>query len=30
VTIKDFGGWSAATKTHFSDTGIFVQITSQQ
>jgi sulfate/thiosulfate transport system substrate-binding protein len=30
VTIKDFGGWQNATKTHFSDTGTFVQITTQQ
>ena len=30
VTIKDFGGWANATKTHFSDTGTFVQITTQQ
>jgi sulfate/thiosulfate-binding protein len=30
VTIKDFGGWSNATKAHFSDTGTFVQITTQQ
>jgi sulfate transport system substrate-binding protein len=26
VTIKDFGGWAAAQKTHFSDKGVFDQI----
>jgi sulfate transport system substrate-binding protein len=30
VTIKDFGGWANATKTHFSDAGTFAQITTQQ
>jgi sulfate/thiosulfate transport system substrate-binding protein len=30
VTIKDFGGWAAATKTHFADGGTFEQITAQQ
>jgi sulfate/thiosulfate-binding protein len=30
VTIKDFGGWAAAQKTHFADDGIFNQITTQQ
>jgi sulfate transport system substrate-binding protein len=30
VTIKDFGGWAAATKTHFSDTGTFVEVTGQK
>jgi sulfate transport system substrate-binding protein len=29
VTIKDFGGWAAAQKTHFGDKGIFDQITAQ-
>ena len=26
VTIKDFGGWAKAQKTHFADGGIFDQI----
>jgi sulfate/thiosulfate transport system substrate-binding protein len=26
VTIKDFGGWAAAQKTHFADGGVFDQI----
>jgi sulfate transport system substrate-binding protein len=30
VTIKDFGGWANATKTHFSDTGTFVEVTGQK
>jgi sulfate transport system substrate-binding protein len=30
VTIKDFGGWAAATKAHFSDTGTFVEVTGQK
>jgi sulfate transport system substrate-binding protein len=29
VTIKDFGGWQKAQATHFSDQGVFVQITTQ-
>jgi sulfate/thiosulfate transport system substrate-binding protein len=30
VTIKDFGGWEQATKTHFSDGGTFDQVSGQQ
>jgi sulfate/thiosulfate transport system substrate-binding protein len=29
VTIKDFGGWTKAQKEHFSDGGVFDQITAQ-
>jgi sulfate transport system substrate-binding protein len=29
VTIKDFGGWTAAQKKHFNDGGIFDQIYSE-
>jgi sulfate/thiosulfate transport system substrate-binding protein len=29
VTIKDFGGWAAATKTHFGDGGTFDQVSAQ-
>jgi sulfate/thiosulfate-binding protein len=29
VTIKDFGGWSVAQKTHFGDGGVFDQIYAQ-
>jgi sulfate transport system substrate-binding protein len=30
VTIKDFGGWAQATKTHFADGGTFEQVSIQQ
>ena len=30
VTIKDFGGWAAATKTHFGDGGTFDQVSAQK
>jgi sulfate/thiosulfate-binding protein len=30
VTIKDFGGWAAAQKTHFADGGVFDQIYAPQ
>jgi len=29
VTIKDFGGWAVAQKTHFSEKGVFDQITTR-
>ncbi len=29
VTIKDFGGWATATKTHFGDGGTFDQVSAQ-
>jgi sulfate/thiosulfate transport system substrate-binding protein len=29
VTIADFGGWAAAQKTHFSDGGVFDQLTAR-
>ena len=30
VTIKDFGGWAAATKAHFGDGGSFDQVTAEK
>ena len=30
VTIKDFGGWQAATKAHFGDGGSFDQVTAEK
>jgi sulfate transport system substrate-binding protein len=30
VTIKDFGGWAAASKAHFSESGTFTQLTTQK
>ena len=29
VSIADFGGWAAAQKTHFSDGGVFDQLTAR-
>jgi sulfate transport system substrate-binding protein len=29
VTIKDFGGWAKAQKEHFSEGGVFDQVTTQ-
>ena len=29
VSVADFGGWAAAQKTHFSDGGVFDQLTAR-